>query len=112
MKKARFDPKNPPPLSPAERRRLARLDETADEDVDTEDIPEVEPEDRIFLRPGRLYRPVKQPITIRLDADVLAWFKQNTEGSYQAEINRVLREHVARQLTRAKRPKAAKRKAG
>jgi len=39
----------------------------------------------------------KEAITIRLDADVLAWFKEHIEGgrSYQSEINRVLRRHVA-----------------
>jgi uncharacterized protein (DUF4415 family) len=34
-------------------------------------------------------------VTLRLDADVLAWFKAQAEGhSYQTEINRVLREHM------------------
>jgi uncharacterized protein (DUF4415 family) len=34
-------------------------------------------------------------VTIRLDADVLAWFKQHAaDGRYQTEINRVLRRHV------------------
>lgn len=45
-----------------------------------------------------LYRPVKQQITLRLDADVLAWFRANAPGGrgYQTEINRVLREHAQR----------------
>jgi uncharacterized protein (DUF4415 family) len=35
-------------------------------------------------------------VTIRIDADVLAWFKEHAEGrGYQTEINRVLRRHVA-----------------
>lgn len=40
-------------------------------------------------------------ITIRLDDDVIAWFRQQVEqaggGDYQAAINQALREHVARQ---------------
>ncbi len=28
-----------------------------------------------LVRRGYLYRPLKQPVTIRLDADVLTWFK-------------------------------------
>jgi len=35
-------------------------------------------------------------MTIRLDADVVTWFKEHSEGrGYQTEINRVLRRHVA-----------------
>jgi uncharacterized protein (DUF4415 family) len=66
-----------------------------DEAIDVDDIPEAPPENRkAMLRPG-LYRPIKQPVTIRLDGDVVAWFKERAkEGGYQSEINRVLREHV------------------
>jgi uncharacterized protein (DUF4415 family) len=39
----------------------------------------------------RFYRPVKQPVTLRLDADVLAWFKRQGRG-YQTRINKALRE--------------------
>jgi uncharacterized protein (DUF4415 family) len=37
-----------------------------------------------------LYKPVKKPVTLRLDADVLAWFKRQGRG-YQTRINRALR---------------------
>ena len=40
---------------------------------------------------ARFYRPLKQPVTLRLDADVLAWFKKQGRG-YQTRINRALRE--------------------
>jgi hypothetical protein len=51
----------------------------------------------IHARRGALYRPLRQPVTIRLDADVVAWFKEHAAagGGYQTEINRVLRRHVA-----------------
>ena len=39
---------------------------------------------------GRLYKPIKRPVTLRLDADVLAWFKKPGSG-YQTRINRTLR---------------------
>jgi uncharacterized protein (DUF4415 family) len=39
---------------------------------------------------GRLYRPIKKPVTLRLDADVLAWFKKQGRG-YQTRINQALR---------------------
>jgi len=39
---------------------------------------------------GSLYRPIKSAVTLRLDADVLAWFKKPGRG-YQTRINRALR---------------------
>jgi uncharacterized protein (DUF4415 family) len=37
-----------------------------------------------------MYKPLKKPVTLRLDADVLAWFKKKGRG-YQTRINRALR---------------------
>ena len=83
-------------FSPAEIEQLADLAKLPDEAIDTEDIPEAPAQNWVHARRGELYRPLKQPVTIRLDADVLAWFKENAaEGGYQTEINRVLRRHVA-----------------
>ncbi len=46
-------------------------------------------------RPG-LSRPVKKPVTLRLDQDVVEWFKGHApEVGHQTEINRVLRRYVA-----------------
>ena len=46
----------------------------------------------ILLRDvGVLYRPIKKPVTLRLDADVIAWFKKSGRG-YQTRINRALRK--------------------
>jgi uncharacterized protein (DUF4415 family) len=39
---------------------------------------------------GKLYRPIKKPVTLRVDADVLAWFKRQGRG-YQTRINGALR---------------------
>ena len=79
------------------RRQKADIEALAalpDEDIDTSDIPEIL--DWSGARRGALYRPMKQQITLRLDADVLAWFRANAPGGrgYQTEINRVLREHA------------------
>ena len=38
-----------------------------------------------------LYKPIKKPVTLRLDADVLAWFQRQGRG-YQTRINRALRK--------------------
>ncbi len=52
---------------------------------------------------GKFYRPIKQQVTMRLDADVLDWFKRKAKGckGYQTDINRALHEHVAREQKKA-----------
>jgi uncharacterized protein (DUF4415 family) len=82
-------------LKPQQLARLARLQALPDDRIDTVDIPEAPAENWVHARRGDLYRPLKQPVTIRLDADVIAWFKEHAaDGGYQTEINRVLRRHV------------------
>ncbi len=49
-----------------------------------------------------LYKPVKQSVTIRLDSDVVAWFK-NREDRYQTAINKVLRKHMLKRLSDKKK---------
>jgi uncharacterized protein (DUF4415 family) len=74
---------------------LAKLEAMSDDEIDTTDIPEAPAENWMHAKRGEFYRPLKQPVTIRLDADILAWFKEHAEKSgYQTEINRVLRQHV------------------
>ncbi len=47
----------------------------------------------------KYYKVLKKPVTLRLDADVLAWFKKRGRG-YQTRINRALREVVAEERKR------------
>jgi uncharacterized protein (DUF4415 family) len=42
---------------------------------------------------GRFYRPIKKAVTIRLDADVLEWFKSHN-AKYQKAVNQVLRAYM------------------
>lgn len=46
------------------------------------------------------YRPLKKPITLRLDADVLAWFKKDGRR-YQTRINHALRQVMEREMKRS-----------
>ena len=64
---------------------LARL---RDEDIDTADIPEVKDWSRAVV--GKFYRPIKEPVTLRIDTDVLVWLKSEGPG-YQTRINSLLR---------------------
>ena len=83
-------------LSDEQRVEIDALAKLPDERIDTSDIPEVL--DWSGAKRGLLYRPIKRQITLRLDADVVAWFKANAPNGrgYQTEINRVLREHAGR----------------
>ena len=84
------------PLTRKQRAELEALAAVPDERIDLGDIPEVR--DWTGAERGRFYRPVKQQLTLRLDADVVAWFKRHAPGGrgYQTDINRALRDHVRR----------------
>ncbi|WP_180090375.1 BrnA antitoxin family protein [Acinetobacter sp. YH12219] len=67
-----------------------------DELLDLSDIPEITDWSNA-IRHGQFYRPVKQQTSIRLDADVLAWFKAQGKG-YQTRMNEILRDAMLKEL--------------
>jgi len=75
----------------AELRALAALPDDA---IDTSDAAELL--DWAGAKRGLFYRPVKQQLTLRIDADVIAWFKAQatSKAGYQTQINRALRQYV------------------
>jgi uncharacterized protein (DUF4415 family) len=93
-----FDPSNPPPLTEDQKAQLERLRSLPDEDIDTSDIPEADEDFWARAVRNPFFRPVKQQLTLRLDADLVAWFKaQSPDGrGYQTAINDALRHHVRR----------------
>lgn len=92
---------NSSPLTPEQQAELDALAALPNDRIDTSDAPEVP--DWSGAKRGALYRPVKQQITLRIDADVLDWFKTHAPNSqgYQTNINRALREYVQRQERKA-----------
>ena len=72
-------------------KEIQELMKMADNEIDTSDVPEVE--DFTGAVRGRFYRPIKQQITLRLDADMLAWFR-SLGSKYQTRINAALREYM------------------
>ena len=66
------------------------LASTSDENIDFDDIPEL---GELFFKEAEWRPPVKQPVTIRLDTDVLEWFRSQGPG-YQTRINRLLRRYM------------------
>lgn len=72
---------------------LKALAEMPDEKIDFSDIPEVTDWSGAVV--GKFYRAVKESVTVRLDADVVHWLKQDGKG-YQTRLNAILRREMAR----------------
>lgn len=79
------------PLTKQQRAELARLARLPDSKIDVSDAPERTRPAKVLV--GRFYRPVKQPVSLRIDADVLAWFRAR-RASYQTYMNEVLRREM------------------
>ena len=71
------------------------LEGLASRPIDTSDVPEQL--DWSGAGRGKFYRPVKQAVSLRLDADVLAWLKKDGQG-YQTRVNQMLRERMLEEL--------------
>lgn len=72
-----------------------RLEKMTDEDIDYSDCPPLTPEmfARGVLRRGLKSRKTKVQLTLRVDQDVLAWFKARGPG-YQTQMNALLRAYM------------------
>jgi uncharacterized protein (DUF4415 family) len=79
-------------------REIRAIGAKRDEDVDFSDAPPVL--DWSGAEIGKFYRPVKKPVTMRLDSDVIAWLKADGRG-YQTKANWLLR-HAMLHYTREK----------
>ncbi len=68
-----------------------RLERMTDEEIDVSDIP---PLDEEFFKNATLWMPSsKKSVSLRLDSDLLDWFKGQGKG-YQTRINAVLRVYM------------------
>lgn len=81
-------------LTATQKKELKLLSTMPDADIDVVDTPEQR--DWSDARRGLFYRPIKQQLTLRLDADLIDWFKKNGTG-YQTRINTALRDYVKKQ---------------
>jgi uncharacterized protein (DUF4415 family) len=78
-------------LTKSQAKQIRTLKRMKDEDIDFTDIPEKTDWSKAVV--GKFYRPIKKSLTIRIDADVLAWIRGRGKG-YQTRINRYLREKM------------------
>jgi uncharacterized protein (DUF4415 family) len=91
--KFKLDATKPKPLSAAQKKRLAALAAMSDSAIDYSDIPKQRGKVQ-WTKPGALVPTEnKQQVTLRLDADILSFFKA-TGKRYQSRINAALRDYV------------------
>lgn len=62
-------------------------------DITDPDAPEFKGDGETFT--GKFYRPLKKQVTVRIDTNVLEWFKNNTD-KYQTLINLACKEYMMR----------------
>ena len=86
-------------LTARQKREIQKLATMPEDEVDTSDIPELPPGAWKNAVRGKWYRPVKKAVSIRLDADVLAWLKAKGSG-YQTRVNNLLRERMLKEVSR------------
>lgn len=86
---------NKRPISNKSETDWQRLDAMSDEDIDLSDCPEVTPEmfAKAVVRQGLPIDKNKTQVTLRIDSDVLEWFKSQGRG-YQTRINSLLRAYM------------------
>jgi uncharacterized protein (DUF4415 family) len=89
-------------ITPEIQANLERLAKMRDEDIDLTDMPEVT--DWTGWQRGKFFRPIKQQLTLRLDSDLIHWFKTHPgEGrGYQTRMNTALRRYVEDEMKRVK----------
>ncbi len=99
-------------LTKEQKRDIAAIAAKKDVDIDFTDAPPVL--DWTGADIGKFYRPVKKPVTMRLDSDIIDWLKSGGRG-YQTRANWLLRHamlHTSMQERRARRERTRRAGAG
>jgi uncharacterized protein (DUF4415 family) len=92
-------------LTEERKRELAELAKRPDSEIDFSDIPELTEKFWQNAVPNPFYKPVKKQVTLRIDADILVWLRQQGKDGYQSRLNAVLRQVMLEDL-RGKRKRA------
>jgi uncharacterized protein (DUF4415 family) len=86
---------------------LKALENVTDEEIDMTGMPEYL--NWTSAEIGKYYRPRKIPVSLRIDADVLVWFKSSGDG-YQSRMNEALRLYARVQQRSQSKPTIRKKK--
>lgn len=97
MSKVTYRRKAGTPLTAKQRQQIENLKKKNGGDIDHSDAPSLPESVWAKAVRGGLYRPVKQPVSLRIDADVLEWLKKDGDG-YQTRANRILRERMLQEI--------------
>jgi uncharacterized protein (DUF4415 family) len=84
-------------LTAKRKRDLAKLARRPDSEIDYSDIAPLTEKFWKHATRNPFYRPVKKQVTLRIDADVLAWLRQQGKG-YQSRLNSLLRSAMIEKL--------------
>ena len=101
INKQNTDPGNPLALTKAQETQLKTIPKKQDKNINHSDNAPID-ETKHWYKAAEhpaVYRPIKKPTTIRLDADVLEWLKSKGKG-YQTRINKILREAMLNEIQR------------
>ena len=85
-------------LTEERKRELAELAKRTDSEIDFSDIPEATEEFWKNAVRNPFYKPVKKQVTVRIDADILAWLRQQGNEGYQSRLNATLRKVMLEDL--------------
>jgi uncharacterized protein (DUF4415 family) len=85
------------PLTRRQKKELKELAARPDSEIDFSDIPEATEKFWKNAIRNPWYRPRKEQVTLRIDADVLAWLRRQGKG-YQSRLNALLRTAMIEQL--------------
>jgi uncharacterized protein (DUF4415 family) len=88
------------PMTAVRKRKLVRVAARRDSEMDLSEIPPLTESFWKNAVRNPFYRPVKQQLTVRLDADVVVWLRGQGKG-YQTRLNRVLREAMLADIKRS-----------
>jgi uncharacterized protein (DUF4415 family) len=66
---------------------------------DTSDSPEAPEENWKFAQRGPFFKPRKEPLSLRLDMDIMDWLRRKGPG-YQTEINAILRRQMESEISK------------
>lgn len=88
------------PITAARKRKLAQFAAQPDSKIDFSEIPELTEDFWKNAIRNPYYRPIKQQLTVRLDADIIAWLRGQGKG-YQTRLNRVLRDAMQHDLQKS-----------
>ena len=87
-------------MTPARKRKLAQLAARPDSEIDFSEIPPLKESFWKNAVNNPFYRPVKQQLTVRLDANVVAWLRRQGKG-YQTRLNQVLRKAMLEDIKKS-----------